>query len=53
MKKWKKQCNSEIREKLKDLNLSIELGDIKRMTNRWSAPDDGKTYWDDPKAYRK
>jgi hypothetical protein len=53
MKKWKAQCNDKIRHKPID-DENEDLGKIyKKVTNRWTAPDDGKTYWDEPKARRK
>lgn len=38
MKWWKRNCNGKT---------------YTRRVERYSAPDDGKHYWDDPKAYRK
>lgn len=49
MKWWKKTCNKKIRS-----DEEIPSGShYKNIINRWSAPDDGKQLWDDPKGYRK
>lgn len=49
MKKWKIQCNDIIR-----LTEEVPNGNsYKKVTNRWSAPDDGRHWWEDPKGYRK
>lgn len=52
MKWWKRNCNGKIRR----IPIDDEIGNGKtytRRVERYSAPDDGKHYWDDPKAYRK
>lgn len=52
MKKWKKQCNGRIRQ----IAIDEELGGksfVRKVNERWSAPDDGKRWWDDPRALRK
>lgn len=51
MKKWKKQCNDTIRTQ--SIDPEKEIFSPKKMICRWSAPDDGRSYWDDPKARRK
>jgi hypothetical protein len=28
-------------------------GSYKKINERWSFPDDGRHYWDEPKGYRK
>jgi hypothetical protein len=53
MKKWKKQCNSQLREYLKNTDVDFSGHNCKKFINRWTAPDDGRSYWDTPKAYRK
>lgn len=53
MKEWKKQCNSEFRSKVKGSEERHPLTAHKRYIDRCTAPNDGKQYWDDPKAYRK
>lgn len=53
MKKWKKTCNSEIREYLKNPEKELSFGLIRKFTNRWTAPDDGKQYYNEPQGYRK
>jgi hypothetical protein len=53
MKKWKKDCNSEVREYLKNPENELSLGRIRKFTNRWIAPDDGRQYYDEPRGYRK
>lgn len=49
MKWWKRQCNGKIRR----IPIDEDIGYYKKHTNRWTAPDDGRHYWDDPKARRK
>lgn len=49
MAKWKTQCNRKVRKSY-DLE---DGGYYKKAICRWMAPDDGKHYWDDPKARRK
>lgn len=53
MKKAKNLANHRIRQKLK-LGEDIPDGKFyKRLDERWTWPDDGKQYWNDPRAYRK
>lgn len=49
MKKWKAQCNRKIRR----LSAEQEIGAPKKITNRWDAPDDGRSYYDRPESRRK
>lgn len=49
MKAWKRQCNSSTRQR----GVEEDIRDWKKRTDRWSAPDDGKRYWNDPKERRK
>lgn len=49
MKKWKKQCNRSLRR----VSVEEELYAVKKMIDRWSAPDDGRSCSDDNKDARK
>ncbi len=52
MKKWKNDCNNTLRNM--PIDEENDLGKVyKKVTDRWTAPDDGRSYWDDPKARRK
>ena len=53
MKKWKRQCNARYREYLKNEEEPPSLNHNRKFVSRWAAPDDGKYFWENPKAYRK
>ncbi len=49
---WKNQCNRSLRRI--DDDQEIPNGKhYRKITDPWTRPDDGKQYWDDPKARRK
>ena len=53
MKQAKKLANHRVRQKIKS-GEDIPNGRIyRRLEERYTWPDDGKQYWDDPRAYRK
>jgi predicted alpha/beta hydrolase len=54
MKDWKRMCNRKIRR------ISMDDPDewgyeksYKKINDRWLSPEEGKNYWDSPKARRK
>ena len=49
MTNWKKDCNRTIRRK----PIEDDLKDYKKINDLWSAPNDGKHYFDNPTAYSK
>lgn len=52
MSSWKTECNRIIRR----IPIEDEIGNMsyfKRLIERYTAPDDGRHYWDNPKARRK
>jgi hypothetical protein len=49
MKDWKKSANKKLRKVPVDRDVLPD----KREVDKWSAPNDGKHYWDDNKATRK
>lgn len=49
MKDWKKMMAGKMRRApIDDVN-----PDPRQFGSMWQAPNDGKTYWNNPKAYRK
>lgn len=52
MKEWKQQCNRKIRRVPIEKDLG-DMGYIRKVNNRWNAPDDGRSYFDEPKFRRK
>jgi hypothetical protein len=53
MRAAKRQANRRLRRELNQ-NLDTEYAKrFKQFEERWSWPDDGKQWWDNPKSYRK
>lgn len=52
MSKWKSQCNRSIRRIPVDKEID-DMSYVRKLNERYTAPDDGHQYWDDPRARRK
>jgi hypothetical protein len=51
-KDWKAECNQRIRGQPVDVEIPKGRG-YRKITEAWSAPNDGKHLWDEPRGYRK
>lgn len=51
MKGWKKEMTRKLRRE----PIGVDTVDLnpKKYGSHWQAPNDGKSYWDNPKGYRK
>lgn len=54
MKFWKKTNERILRKEESPEKSDLPSGSYyKKINDAWCAPNDGKHYWDNPKAYRK